>query len=216
MFNTRSVNTAYYPRVLLRNLGAAASVEFRRQREHVPLPIETSGATSTVLVLHHTVAEGNRFRAGAETSSWLVLFPGLVAIVYSLNYLARDWSDAVTAVKVKELFLPFILTVVFLPCAVAVKYFSVWQTMLHMIEAGFDGNARLYPVARRRVIRACGTSLAKAQLFESGFRGRSADDEAAVDVVIGASKRSGVAAGESRQTRKCRSSSATAAAAVPR
>jgi hypothetical protein len=58
--------------------------------------------------------------------------------------------------------------------------------MLHMIKAGFDGDVELYRFTRRRVINACGLNLAKAQLFESDFRGRlwGAEDEAAVDAVL--------------------------------
>jgi hypothetical protein len=186
--NTRNVDAAYYRKVLLRNLGAAAVIEFVVNVHTFPLPIELALVPlSILLVLTHTVAEANpEFEPTRTFLAWLVGIPGLVAIAYSLNYVAGAWSDAVTPEKVKDLFLPFVLTVLFLPFAVAVKYFAVWQTMLHMIEAGLNGDVQLYRFARRKVIRACGASLAKAQLFESDFRERlwGAEDEAAVDVVI--------------------------------
>jgi hypothetical protein len=187
-FTTRNVDASYYRKVLLRNLGAAALIEFVVNVHTFPLPVElVLVPLSIIFVLMLTVAEGNpEFEQMRKLLAWVAVVPGLVAIVYSINYVARNWSDAVTAEKVKELFLPFVLTAVFLPFAVATKYFVVWQTMLHMIKAGLDDDVNLYRFSRRRVINACGLSLAKAQLFESDYRGRlwGAEDEAAVDAVI--------------------------------
>lgn len=64
------------------------------------------------------------------------------------------------------------LTCCFVPFLVTMRYVTVWQTMLHMVRAGMRGDDDLYRFARREIIRSCGGSLARAQLFESRFRGR--------------------------------------------
>jgi hypothetical protein len=187
-FNTRDVDAAYYRKLLRRNLGAAVVIEFVVNVHTFPIPIELVMVPLTILlVLTLAVAEAKpEFEQARKLVVWLVAIPGLVALSYSLDYLARHSSEVVTAEKLKELFLPFVLTAVFLPFAVAVRYLVVWQTMLHMIEASFDDNKLLYRLARRRIIRACGISLAKAQLFESSFRGRlwGVENDSEVEAVI--------------------------------
>jgi hypothetical protein len=174
LFNTKNVDAAYFRRVALRNLGMAVLVEFIVNLHTFPLPIELVFVPlSLALVLMQVVAAADpNVQSAQRVLAWLVAIPGLVAIAYSAAYFATHVSRVANAEKGKEFLLPFVLTVGFLPVLVLVRYVVVWQTMLHMIEAGMDDDPRLYRITRRLLVGACGPSLGKVQLFESEYRGR--------------------------------------------
>jgi hypothetical protein len=71
----------------------------------------------------------------------------------------KTLGHLLTTAKTEEFLLPVVLTVVFIPFLVVLRYLVVWQTMLHMIRAGVHGDDALYRLARRSIVRACGTSL---------------------------------------------------------
>jgi hypothetical protein len=173
MFDTRNVDAGYYRRLLTRNLGAAVAIEFIVNIHTFPLPVElVLVPAALIVVLMQVVADSNPELASVrKLLAWLVTVPGVVAISYSVAYLIGHSSEVLTATKLKEFMLPFVLTAFFLPLIVAVRYFVVWQTLLHMTKAGFRDDTPLYKGTRRRIVAACGLSLAKAQLFESEFRG---------------------------------------------
>jgi hypothetical protein len=174
LFNTKNVDAAYFRRLALRNLGLAVLVEFIVNLHTFPLPVELALvplAIAVVLVQVVAAADPN-VQAAQRVLAWLVVIPGLIAIAYSAAYFAAHAGRVANAEKGKEFLLPFLLTVGFLPALVLVRYLIVWQTMLHMIKAGMAEDPRLYRTTRRLVIGACGLNLAKAQLFESDYRGR--------------------------------------------
>lgn len=174
LFKTNNVDAAYFRHLVLRNLGMAVLVEFIVNLHTFPLPVElVLVPLSILLVLMQVVAAADpNLQSAQRVLAWLVAVPGVIAIVYSAVYFATHVSRVVNAEKGREFFLPFVLTVGFLPVLVLARYFVVWQTMLHMIEAGMEDDPRLDRTTRRLVVGACGLSLAKAQLFESEYRGR--------------------------------------------
>ena len=64
------------------------------------------------------------------------------------------------------------LTLCFVPFLVALRFFVIYQTMLHMTRFALRDNVPLYAFARRSILTACGLNLGKAQLFETEFRAR--------------------------------------------
>ena len=78
----------------------------------------------------------------------------------------------VTAANAKDLLLPLAFSMCFLPYLYALRMVAVCQTMLHMIKFGLRGDERLYRFTRRSIIRACGLSLLRAQVFQERFRGQ--------------------------------------------
>lgn len=97
---------------------------------------------------------------------------GLLALAFSVNYLARNFHGVVTREEVAAFFLPLILTVGFIPFLYALALFGSYQTMLAMTRFGLKENEPLYRFARREIWRACGLSLVRARLFERSYRGR--------------------------------------------
>jgi hypothetical protein len=173
LFNTKNVDASYFRRLALTNVGLAVLVEFIVNFHTFPLPVELVLVPLSVsfVLMQVVVAADPHLKAARPVLSWLVAMPGVIAIFYSVVYLSTHVSRVANAEEGKQLLLPFVLTVGFLPLLILVRYFIVWQTMLHMIEAGMGDDPRLYRTTRRLVIGACGISLARAQLFESEYRG---------------------------------------------
>ena len=174
LFNTRDVDVSYYRTLVLRNVGLVVIIEFVSSLHTFPLPIELLFVPlATLLVVTQAFAESSREHAAARKPlAVMTTLIGLTSLSLSLNYVVGNFAHVATASNVKALALPLVLTCCLLPFLVAMRYVTVWQTMLHMVRAGLEGDDALYHFTRREIVRACGASLARAQFFESGFRGR--------------------------------------------
>jgi hypothetical protein len=174
LFNTRNVDPRYFRRLVLHNLGLAVVVEFVTNLHTFPLPVElVLVPMALLLVAVQAYSEGKpEFAPGYKLAGWFVTVLGLLSVGYSISYLVRHFGEVATAEKIEEFFLPLVLTACFVPFLIAIRYMTVWQTMLHMIRFGLDDNDDLYRFTRRSILRTCGPHLGKAQLFEADFRGR--------------------------------------------
>jgi hypothetical protein len=174
IFRTNRTHARYFRRLVLDNLALAAVVEYVVNLHTFPLLVELVLVPLTFLLVGvQAVAEVYPQQAAARKPVvWLLSVLGLTAVSFSLVYLVRHFEEVATAEAIKDFLLPLILTVLFLPYLYVVRLIVVWQTMLHMIRFGFEGNRQLYWFTRRLVIRACGLSLRRAEFFEARFRGR--------------------------------------------
>jgi hypothetical protein len=174
LFNTKNVGPSYFARLLLYNLQLAVVVEFVANLHTFRLPVEVLLVfLALVLVLVQALADvEDEYAQIRKPIAWCLGILTAVSVSYSIAYLIGHFDEVATGNKVKEFLLPLVLTACFVPFLLAVRYLIVWQTMLYMIRFGLRDDPRLYRFARKAIIRACGVSLAKAQLFESQFRGR--------------------------------------------
>lgn len=184
LFNTKDVDVAYYRVLVLRNAGLVVIVEFLSNVHTFPLPVELVFVPlATLLAMTQVVAEASpEYVAIRKPLAVVTTLLGLTALALSLNYVAANFDRVATATNLKQLALPLVLAGCFVPFLVAMRYVTVWQTMLRMVRAGTHGNHALYLFARREIVRACGISLGRAQLFESRFRGRLWGVETETDV----------------------------------
>jgi hypothetical protein len=174
LFSTKNVDTSYYRHLVLHNLGLAVVVEFVANLYTFPLPVELVLVPMAFLLAgtQAYAAIKPQFAAVRKVTASSLSVLGLLSLAYSISYVINNFEAVATAEKIKEFALPLVLTICFVPFLVGVRYFTVWQTMLHMIRFGLRDNDRLYRFTRRAIIRTCGPHLGKAQLFESEFRGR--------------------------------------------
>jgi hypothetical protein len=189
VFNTtRTTDARYYRRLVLHNLTLAVAVEFVVNLHTFPLPIELLLVPlAFLLVMTQAVAEINaEFSPARTVIAWCLGLLGAVSLSFSLAHVAGHFDEVATTEKVKEFLLPLALTACFVPFLVGLRFVVVYQTLLCMIRFGFRENERLYRFARRSIIRACGASLGRAQLFEERFRGRlwGVTDETEVTCVV--------------------------------
>lgn len=174
LFNTKNVDPRYFRRLVLHNLGLAVVVEFVTNLHTFPLPIELVLVPMALLLVAVQAYSAGKpeFVPSYKLAGWFVTVLGVLSLGYSISYLARHFGDVATAEKIKEFVLPLVLTACFVPFLIAIRYMTVWQTMLHMIRFGLHDDDDLYRFTRRSILRTCGPHLGKAQLFDSDFRGR--------------------------------------------
>jgi hypothetical protein len=188
VFSTRRADAHYFRRLVLSNLALAAIVEFIVSLHTFPLLVElVLVPLAFLLVGMQVVAENDpQYATVRKVVAACLALLGLASLSVSLSYVAFHFDKVATAAHVKELLLPLLLTVVFLPYLWVLRMFTAWQTLLHMTRAGLHGNDHLYRFSRGAIIRACGASLGRVQLFEGEFRGRlwGATDEAEVSRVV--------------------------------
>ncbi|MGD0273091.1 MAG: hypothetical protein ABSB96_05120 [Gaiellaceae bacterium] len=188
LFNTGPTNGAYFRRLALHNVALVIIVEFVVNLHTFPLLIELVLVPLALLLAGtQAVAESNpEFAQARKLIAWCLTVLGLTSLSFSLAYLAADFNRVATVEKIEEFLLPLILTVCFIPFLYAVRMFTAYQTMLCMIRFGLHDNEALYRFARRLIVRSCGLSLSRAQLFEERFRGRLlfVEDEAEVTRVV--------------------------------
>lgn len=184
LFNTKDVDVEYYRLLVLRNAGLVVIVEFISSVHTFPLPVELLFVPLvTLLAMTQALAGASpEYAAIRKPLAVVTALLGIAALSLSLSYTARNFDRVATAANLKQLALPLVLTCCFVPFLVAMRYLTVWQTMLHMVRAGTHGNHALYRFARREIVGVCGVSLGRAQLFESRFRGRLWGVETETDV----------------------------------
>lgn len=191
-FSTTHKDEHFFRRLVLRNFSVAVLIEFVVNLHTFPLLAELAlMPTVLLLVMTHAYSQlqARRDPALRQAEKALGVFlsiVGVVALAFALKYVARNFDEVATRETVREFVLPVLLTAGFIPFLYALGLTSVYQTTLAMIRFGMKGNDVLYRSARRQIVRACGVSLAKAQLFESKFRGRlfGATDDADVSRVL--------------------------------
>ena len=187
-FSTRRADAHYFRRLLLSNIALAAIVEFIVNLHTFPLPIELVLVPLAFLFVGMQVVAENepQYTAVKKVVGVCLGLLGLASLSVSLSYVASHLGKVVTSAYAKQLLLPLMLTVFFLPYVYVVRMFTAWQTLLHMTRAGIRGNERLYRFSRSAIIRACGVSLVRVQVFEEEFRGRlwGATEEADVSRVV--------------------------------
>ena len=187
-FSTKRKDGRYFARLVFRNFSAAAVVAYFMNIH--PFPLYVWLALFPVVLLlagSQALAEVDSQYAAAKTPIEVLLTViALTALAFSLAYVVAHFDKLTTGETGREFFLPFVLTVCFIPLLYAMALFVVYQGMLGMIRFRFDENVRLYRFARREIIRACGASLKRVQLFEEKFRGRlwGAMDESDVSRVV--------------------------------
>lgn len=159
--STRRADAHYFRRLVLSNLALAAIVEFIVNLHTFPLPVELLLVPLAFLLVGlQVVAESEpQYAAVRKVVAVSLGLLGLASLSVSLSYVASHFGKVATSVHVKELLLPLVLTVFFLPYIYVVRMFTAWQTLLHMTRAGMPGNDRLYQLSRSAIIRACGTSV---------------------------------------------------------
>jgi hypothetical protein len=174
VFRTKRTDARYFRRFVLDNLALAAVVEFIVNVHTFPLPVELFFVPLSVLLVGVEVVAGGspEYTAARKPVAWMLTLLGGTALAFSLVYIANDFAAVTTTARVKDFLLPLLLSACFLPYLYALRTVIVWQTMLHMIKFGLHGDERLYRFTRQSMIRACGFSLARAQMFEERFRGR--------------------------------------------
>jgi hypothetical protein len=191
VFYTDSVDSHYFRRLVVRNVAIAAIVEFVVNLHTFPLPIElvfVPLAALLVLVQAYAATDPAQYAAVSKVVAVALGLLGAASLAYSITYFVAHSSQVLAADKVEEFTLPVALTLLFVPYLVVLRFAVVYQTMLHMVRFGLRENAALYPFARRAIVRACGPSLGRAQLFEKRFCGQlwGATSEAEVEQVISA------------------------------
>jgi hypothetical protein len=171
---TKHTDARYFRRFVLDNLALAAVVEFIVNVHTFPLPIELFFVPLSVLLVGVEVVAGGtpEFKAARKPVAWMLALLGGTALAFSVVYIASHFSAVTTTARVKDFLLPLLLSACLLPYLYALRMVTVWQTMLHMTKFGLRGDERLYKFARQSMMRACGFSLARAQVFEERFRGR--------------------------------------------
>lgn len=187
-FSTKRKDGRYFRRLVLRNLSMAAVIDYFVNIHPFPfyvwfiiVPVAAMlGGVEALLERDPQGAPALKLTQGLQTVG------GLIVISFSLAYVVRHFGSLATMEKGKDFLLPLSLTACFLPFLYVVALFSTFQTILAMIRFRLDDNEQLYRFVRKKIVRAVGLSLDRAQLFESEFRGRlwSAMDEAEVSKVM--------------------------------
>lgn len=188
LFNVNPVDSSYFRRLMLHSVALVAIVEFIVNLHTFPLLVELVLVPLAVLLGGtQALAEVSpEFALARKPIAWLVTLLGLTSLSFSLAYVFTNFDKVATAEKIREFLLPLILTICFLPFLYAARMVIVYQGMLQMTRFGFRENEALYRFARRLIVRACGLSLGRAQLFEAQFRGRLmfTENEAGVARVV--------------------------------
>jgi hypothetical protein len=169
-FSTKQKDGRYFFRLVVRNFSTAAIVAYFMNIHRFPLYVWLALFPIVLLLVgSQALAEvDTQYAAAKKPSDTLLTVIALAALAFSLAYVVGHFSTLTTGETGKEFFLPFVLTVCFIPLLYAMALFIVYQGMLGMIRFRFAENVHLYRFARKEIIRACGVSLRRAQLFEEG------------------------------------------------
>jgi hypothetical protein len=187
-FSTKRKDGRSFARLVIRNFSAAAIVAYFMNIH--PFPLYVWLVLFPVILLLagcQGLAEADSQYAAVKTPIEVLLTViALTALSFSLAYVVGHFDKLTTGETGREFLLPFVLTVCFIPLLYAMALFVVYQGMLGMIRFRFAENVQVYRFARREIIRACGASLKRAQLFEEKYRGQlsGAMDESDVSRVI--------------------------------
>ena len=187
-FSIKRKDRHYFLRLVVRNLGIAAVIDYLTNIR--PFPLYVWLVLVPIILLFSGVealAKADPQKAAAEKpSSFILSILGLVVLAFSLAYVVRHFDELATIEKTKDFLLPLLLTTCFIPFLYASALFIAYQTMLTMTHLGFRRNEGRYPFARRMILHACGFNLGRAQLFEEQFRGRlwGAENEVEVEQVV--------------------------------
>jgi uncharacterized membrane protein YidH (DUF202 family) len=188
LFNTKPTDGNYFRRLVRHNVALVAIVEFVVNLHTFPLLVELVLVPIALLLAGtQAVADINpEFAAARKPLAWCLTLIGLMSLSFSLAYLVANFGEVATIEKVEEFLLPLTLTICFIPFLYIVRMVTVYQTMLSMIRFGFRDNVALYRPARRLIVRSCGLSLSRTQMFEERFRGRLlfVEDEAEVAQIV--------------------------------
>jgi len=187
-FSTKRKDGAFFVRLVMRNVSLAAVLAYLMNIH--PFPLYVWLPLVPVIFLFAGVkglADADPEFASAGTVSDVVLSViGLTALAFSFNYVVGHFEKLTTGETGKRFVLPLVLTVCFIPFLYALALVIVYQGMLGMILFRSDENEQVYRFARRKIIRACGLSLGRAQLFDEQFRGKlwsGMDEEEVVRVL---------------------------------
>jgi hypothetical protein len=206
MFRGKPVDGSYLRHLVLHSLRLAAVVEFITNIHPFPLVVELLLVPlAAVLVMVQALAEGDEQYAPIRgVLAWAISLFGLVSLSFSLVYLAGHFKHVVTIEKVEAFLLPVILSAAFVPFLYIVRLFTLYQTTFHMVHFGLSDNEQLYRFTRKLILRSLRLSVARAELFETRFRGRlwNASDERDVSRVVTGFERAWDARHNPRQSRK--------------
>lgn len=171
-FSTKRKDERYFQRLVLRNVGLAAVITYVMNIHPFPLYVWIV-LVPIVLLLAGCLALAQvdpQYAAAEKPCEYVLSGIGIAALTFSIVYVIRHFDELTTGQGGKEFLLPLVLTVSFIPFFYAVALVIVYETTLTMARIRMDDS--LYRRIRREVIRACGLSLARVQLFEDRFRGR--------------------------------------------
>lgn len=176
--------------LLARLIAMAAVLEFLANVHTFILPLELVLIPAVALLaggraLAEATSDQN-LKAGARPIAVLTFLIAAGVLGSSAVYLAVHLGRFGTPEYLRSFLLPLILGLIYAPFLYGVGLVVAWQTSLSMLKMQFDDQRPLYLYVRRRLVRLCGLSLKRVQLFESGFRRslRSAADESAVEQTL--------------------------------
>jgi hypothetical protein len=173
-FSTKRKDRHYFLRLVVRNLGIAAVIDYLTNIH--PFPLYVWLVLVPIILLFtgvEALAQVDPQQAAAEKlSSFILSVVGLFVLASSLAYVVRHFGELATIEKTKDFLLPLLLTTCFIPFLYALALFVAYQMTLTMTHLGLRRNEGLYPFTRRMILRSCGFNLGRTQFFEEQFRGR--------------------------------------------
>lgn len=171
--------------LLIKTVALTSVIEFLTNAYTFAMPIELTLVPVVYFLLASMSLAQSRpeFAQVRRPLAFLITVVIVAAIAPTVVHLLNNPGEVLSAVHVKAFLLPLILTVCFLPYMYAARMIVVWQTMLAMLRDGMKDQPGLYDYAKRAVIRGCGASLVRAQLFEPEYRWRLAAATSRDDVV---------------------------------
>ncbi len=153
IFKLHAPEGTNFVRLLRANFSIAAVVAVLTNLYSFPLPVEL--VLIPLLVLFgglSAVSEGNpQYAQVAKVVSGCVATIGLLALGFSLVYLATHFGHVVNAESLRAFLLPFTLTAAFVPYWYGVAMWIAYQTTLHMTKWGLRERSDLSKLARRRL-----------------------------------------------------------------
>jgi hypothetical protein len=184
VFSTTRKDGAYFWQLVRRNLTLAVLIQFIGSLHTFPLPIELVLVPVLFLIVGclALASSDSQYAQIKKPLETLLSLIGIVVLLFSAKYLVTHFSEIVTRERIREFFLPLLLTALFVPFFYIVALFGSYQTMFVMVRFGLKENEDLNRFARWEIVRACGINLPRAQLFEERFRGQLWGVETASDV----------------------------------
>lgn len=161
-----------FERMVRANLSVAAVVAVLTNLYTFPLPVELVLIPSLV-VLGGVLAVSQsdvQYAQAAKLLSGCVTTVGVVALSFSLVYLATHFGTVVNRESLRTFTLPLVLTITFIPYWYSVAMWIAYQTTLHMTKWGLRERLDLYKFARRRIVATCAFDIRRVRLFEREYR----------------------------------------------
>jgi hypothetical protein len=180
-----STDSAGLRRLLTRTVALVSIVEFLTNAYTFPLLVELALVPTVFFLIAsiRLVQSRREFAAARRPLAGMGVAVIVGTLTPAMAHVLLHPGQVATTDNAKAFLLPVILTACFLPYLYGVRLLVVRQTTLAMLKHGLQEQPELYRYAKCAVIRLCGISLARAQLFESEFRWRMAAASSHDDLV---------------------------------